>query len=517
MKSHKYYRRREAFVPEGLRAKLAWLFKKTISVFLVIYRSLSWLLHMVAAYAFIIFVVFLLGYAGVFLFAVVGLVHFINSKRGRILDMYPRRRVAFILNILFLAHIGIIATFIGVPIYFGVIMSWYKEAAIFAVAVLFCVRSARKTGAWFPPPLKVMAFVSIATILVINFDALPMPRVTKRILKQESVRPVLMNPGLQKKLGLPVFDIATNDMQRLVSDSEDRFIYVSLSYFSAYKSGVIQIDLDDLTNIRMLELPGCMDFAMNAGEDLMYVSGLQKCEIYVVRIPEFELERTIPVKKKCWPNIEDIVLYEKEGFLLVNEEGNRIYKIDIEPGEIERIIRTPLRTMVDVMKRNPVSGRTYASGDLFLSVFGELDRNVEKYTRKRIFYWGMDFAFSPTGSSAYLNNSWTGYLYELDLKTFKVVRKIFVAPGLRDVAYDDSRGLIYIGNFATGRVFAIDEKTGGKVAVLDFGKRVRDILITRKNHRMFVLSGYGLFEVDIDGVLCSKGWARAKCGKPRVQ
>jgi hypothetical protein len=105
----------------------------------------------------------------------------------------------------------------------------------------------------------------------------------------------------------------------------------------------------------------------------------------------------------------------------------------------------------------------------------------------------------------FLNGSWFGYIYEMDLDSFRMLRKFKVRPGLRGIAVDSYRGLIYTGNYPDGYLDIVDMKSGKPLASLYFGKRMRSVLVTPKKHRVFVISMFGIFEVDVDRVLRKAG------------
>jgi hypothetical protein len=404
-----------------------------------------------------------------------------------------KRTAVYLLVVLHLAFTGIV---IFVPVYFAFIISGFLMGAILIVAAVLFFFDKRKTGRWVPLPLHVTALLAFSAF-IISLKGVQMVSVGEKILRQPEIRPIMMSEHFRKKLRLPDFDINSGNFRRLISDPGGKYLYASLSYFEPGISGLMRVNLDDLSDVKVMKLPGLHNFAFSKDPHVLYLTGYQTGEIYKIRVPEMKLLD----KGKTIKGLQDIVLYEDKGVLLADDEKSRVYKIRLNGFKTGKPIIPPFMMMVTVIKKNPLTGRAHTYGDLLFSSFSEINEKMDGYSRRRIFPWGMGFDFSPDGKYAYLNETWFGYLHKVRLSDFHTVRKYFIRPGIRGVEVDPFRSLIYVGNYANGRVYILDMKTGKVITSAFFGKRVRDIYLVPKSHRLFVVSIYGLFEVDIDKIL----------------
>jgi hypothetical protein len=90
---------------------------------------------------------------------------------------------------------------------------------------------------------------------------------------------------------------------------------------------------------------------------------------------------------------------------------------------------------------------------------------------------------------------------EIDADTLKIVRRIEVGYGVRDLEIDKRRGLLFAGNYYDGTVDAVDVQNGERVARLFVGSLLRGISLCVDGRFLYCATGCGVKRVEIDNWL----------------
>ncbi len=113
--------------------------------------------------------------------------------------------------------------------------------------------------------------------------------------------------------------------------------------------------------------------------------------------------------------------------------------------------------------------------------------------------WGI--ALDRREENLYITDFFLGRLYKLDARTLKVRQSTWLKSGIRPVAVDEGRKLIYIGNYIDPYLVVLD-KNFNMLTKVFVGSTCRDIKLL-KNGRLFVATRLGLLEVHVDELIRS--------------
>jgi hypothetical protein len=142
-------------------------------------------------------------------------------------------------------------------------------------------------------------------------------------------------------------------------------------------------------------------------------------------------------------------------------------------------------------------------GEAFLSVAfrGDpftprpLGRSSENPTAWLSMVWGCDW--NPEAGRVYVADASLGLLAEVDYESGRVLRRIPIGFGMRNVQVDRARGVIYVGNFLRGDVIAVDLESGDEVARWFVGRFSRDLALSRDGTALLATSNLGVVRIPL--------------------
>jgi len=129
-------------------------------------------------------------------------------------------------------------------------------------------------------------------------------------------------------------------------------------------------------------------------------------------------------------------------------------------------------------------------------------------TSQRIFahapYAISDFVrgyLASDGSRLWMTDNLTGDLAEISIADQKVTRRLHLARGIRNLAYDANRQLVYVANEVTGDLSAVDLESFAVRRTWQLGRRLRWPELDGGGSRLLVTSAAGGFAIDLDRAL----------------
>lgn len=108
--------------------------------------------------------------------------------------------------------------------------------------------------------------------------------------------------------------------------------------------------------------------------------------------------------------------------------------------------------------------------------------------------WGI--TLDGAQKNIYITDFLLGRLYQVDAENFSLKKTVWIKSGIRPIAVDDKRGLVFVGNYLEPHLFILnrDFKIIKKIFV---GHPCRGLKLL-KNGRLFAATSFGLVEVDMD-------------------
>jgi hypothetical protein len=125
--------------------------------------------------------------------------------------------------------------------------------------------------------------------------------------------------------------------------------------------------------------------------------------------------------------------------------------------------------------------------------------------------WGCDW--DPATRQVYVADATLGLLTVLDYDSGRVLRRFPIGFGMRCVAVDPARGLVYIGNFLRGDVVAFDLASGEEVARWFVGRFVRHVTLSRDGQSLWATSTLGVVRIPLRDLPGRAAQAAATAGR----
>lgn len=104
----------------------------------------------------------------------------------------------------------------------------------------------------------------------------------------------------------------------------------------------------------------------------------------------------------------------------------------------------------------------------------------------------------PLKEEIYMAFPLEGSIYVLSERNFQLVKKLKVSVGIREMAFDTRRSLLYAANYTTGYIYGVFPLTGEIRKKIFIGKRIREIHYDPVLDRLLATSANGFMEVMLD-------------------
>lgn len=249
--------------------------------------------------------------------------------------------------------------------------------------------------------------------------------------------------------------------------------------------------------------------AMSAHTSTIFVSPLFERKIYELSKKDLSVIRTFPVQvdMEYW-EIMDIYHDPKRDYIYVANEINVAFlKYDYKTGKlIDHIYPEGTRfaggmwSMVLSEKTGMIYIITYFADQDIIEVDPEtLDVNrtldVNNYG---VFAGVSSLELDDEKGLLYLQNGGSNKLYEIDLENFKIRRVFKGEVHARRMLIDKKRNVMYINSFYYGKLVALDLEIGKRVWTVRVGGKPYGLALN--NDILYVNSRAGIVKIDLEAV-----------------
>ncbi len=305
-----------------------------------------------------------------------------------------------------------------------------------------------------------------------------------------------------------------NGLLRITTTSDGRFAYFTAKearetqdpdYFGLYK-----VEIDKPSNVRKWSRARMSDAALVEGETKIVATDYSNDKIWLLDADTLEpLASADTQDRPQW-----IIYDEKRGRATVTHEGLSSY-ISYSMPDLKELSRTYNSTCPEWVAVDYGKDRIYSAN--LCSTFhmlSEIDMKTMKTTRERLpaNFFSLGAGVDGDRDRVYVTGFITGAVHALDQNTLRRVATFHTKPGVRSVAPDDKRDLVYVCNMIDPHTIVYDV-SGKQIAKVFTGGSCRVIHVSASTGRVFVGSAYGLIELRIDDLLRDLPKNRSRSGE----
>lgn len=204
-------------------------------------------------------------------------------------------------------------------------------------------------------------------------------------------------------------------------------------------------------------------------------------------------------KQKIRRDPDDILLDEKNDSILVLYEEGGLGAYDPVTLSERQFKRWPCCVSAKAILSKKQKKIFIASLFTPVTLTTTGSEHLEQLQRKILGLSSWGIALDEHEENLYITDFFLGRLSKLDANTLQVTQSAWIKSGIRPVAVDEGRKLIYIGNYLDPYLIILDGNFK-KIAKVFVGKTCRDIKLL-KNGRLFAATRIGLVEVYVDKLL----------------
>jgi len=209
-----------------------------------------------------------------------------------------------------------------------------------------------------------------------------------------------------------------------------------------------------------------------------------------------------------------IIYDEKRGRATVTHEGLSSY-ISYSIPDLKRVGRIYNSTCPEWVALDRGKERIYSAN--LCSTFhmlSEIDMKTMRTTRERLpaNFFSLGAGVDGDRDRVYVTGFITGAVHALDQNTLRRVATFRAKPGVRSVAPDAQRDLVYVCNMIDPHTLVYDG-SGKQIAKVFTGSSCRVIHVSPSSGRVFVGSMYGLIELRIDDLLRDLAESRSRSNR----
>lgn len=322
---------------------------------------------------------------------------------------------------------------------------------------------------------------------------------------------------MARRTGLSADSVSLEEQARSIFPSSDRKIIFAGTGVEDAKEERLLVALDRKTRkiLKVIKMPTPFRGVCSAGKCVVTVTPAN--QVY------FLDEKTLAVTKK-------FTLPFRARFLAADFSSNKVFLpgslaqglevVHLNTGTIQRYsfhhprhstyIYTPAADAV-YNAYNEYTGNLYIAAERYmdfpcLHIFQfSRDRSRPVFLRScfslrdAVLSLGLSTAVEvdPLKEEIYMAFPLEGSVYVLSEKNFKLVKKLKVSVGIRELAFDARRSLLYAANYTSGYIHAVFPLTGEITETIFVGKRIREIRYDPVLDRLLVTSANGFMEVTL--------------------
>ena len=249
---------------------------------------------------------------------------------------------------------------------------------------------------------------------------------------------------------------------------------------------------------------------LNPARDEMYVVVLDidgDHQIFVLRYQDaFSLVRSLHL------DFEPIRAYfdnDRRQLILPHyEAGVSVYDLDDDRLLLRRrytgLGHFGLLGLLDTFVRDAKRNLFYATtvGPYQLAIDAD---TYEILRRKRIFVPTIGMDYDPVKDRMYLAGTFSREILVLAGGSLALLARRFPGTTAREISLDRGRGLLYVGGYCEGYLDLYDPETLERLARVFLGKLLRSLHFDPASGRLFAATGCGVYEIDVDGLLGTRG------------
>lgn len=301
--------------------------------------------------------------------------------------------------------------------------------------------------------------------------------------------------------------IKTNfiSVRNIFIDENEKFLYFTANppdqnYNSIYPA-LFKVSLEDPSNFSMIHYYFCSNFVYDEKRKQFYLPVRARPEILVVDPDAFKIKKHISVPAPH--NAGDFFLDKKNDRLIAIPEAGRAWLYDLQHNAYTETSMGLYFYSAGVL--NNGEHQLYTISYLGAYLLKEYDTNTLLCTRKIFSFFepSWSLSYDSVRKLFYVAGFFSGKIHIVSQPDFKEMKTFLIKPGIRPIAVDSQRNVLYAGNHMDDYMYVLnfDGKILGKVFV---GKRCRSIVLSPRTRRLFVGTSAGILEINIDAFL--KHW-----------
>lgn len=230
-------------------------------------------------------------------------------------------------------------------------------------------------------------------------------------------------------------------------------------------------------------------------------------ELWLVRKKDFSLEKTVSLRDDVLIAPIDIEL-SPSAFFVVSTEYPALTRFSRHTLKKTAQINfraqgcTRFRSGAWVMARDPLTQKLFVEmgmvnrhDDFMMVRVNEQNFQIEK--QLVLPGGGLAMLAVPEKRSIFLGDFYSAFLYEMDMDTLRVKRKIRAPLNCRSLAYDAKRNFIYAASFITGEMAVLRYRDGKMLKKVFAGKKPSEIYYSSAHDALYFGSSLGVLKVDL--------------------
>ncbi len=379
-----------------------------------------------------------------------------------------------------------------------------KTVILTEAAVLLCLyyfSRQKKFPVWF---LSIITCTNV--IIIAGFRTTYDKAEYDKILRQKNVAPVVLSSGEIKGKKQENFfrrsfrgPMVPCQIQGMVTDRDEKFLYVCC-LFGGIRDSLFKIDLQKNVMSERGAGKGLSAVALLNDEKKLFVTSFIEKSLFVYLTDPLTVAAEIRLKNA---NPLDLSKLTGKDEFIVLDERQKMYKLCFVKGSpVLKTLSLPGIGIPQYFDVNEKKGAAYLANTSSQRPVIAVDIHSFKIsrTKEKSFFplWFLTgIAVDDEKQKIYVADMLRGKVSVLDERTFSVEREITLHRGLRCMAYDRKRHLVYAGNYFSGEVVAISTTNYSIAQTFYVGRRIRKFYITPRSGRVFVSSGFGLFELKL--------------------
>jgi hypothetical protein len=430
---------------------------------------------------------------------------------------YPRFFVFVVLLILLLSVLRAsrVSKWLTVPIVGVAAFACFVWCSVIARVDVGAIAAALMlAAAVFKPRVELTSgiFLNIFTLVIFSFFNAPR-QTPDRIIKlsmEKYAKPIyLFSDAMGRDDGC-----LYNGLLRITTSSDGRFAYFTAKearetqdpdYFGLYK-----VEIDKPSNVRKWSKDRMSDAVLVDGEKKLLATDYSNDKLWLLDADTLEpIANAVTQERPQW-----IIYDEKRGRATVTHEGLSSY-ISYSIPDLKQASRIYNSTCPEWVAVDYGKDRVYSAN--LCSTFhmlSEIDMKTMKTTRERLpaNFFSLGAGVDGDRDRVYVTGFITGAVHALDQNTLRRVATFYTKPGVRSVAPDDKRDLVYVCNMIDPHTLVYDG-SGRQIAKVFTGSSCRVIHVSASTGRVFVGSAYGLIELRIDDLLRDLAESRSRSNR----